>query len=88
MEERLDQSSRAMLNHALSQAIVGSPATVRTKLADFIGRTGADEVMITSSIFDHGARLRSFEIVAQAGSESPLSRRDDARNGAIHSSVA
>jgi luciferase family oxidoreductase group 1 len=89
MDERLDEASRAMLNHALSQAIVGSPATVRTKLADFIGRTGANEVMITSSIYDHGARLRSFEIVAQARSETAgPSPREGERDGAIHSSVA
>ncbi len=62
----LDPPAQAMLSHALSQAIVGSPAAVRDKLAEFIGRTGADEVIITSSIFDHPARLRSFEIVAEA----------------------
>jgi hypothetical protein len=39
---------------------------VTTGLADFIARTGADELMITGSIYDHAARLRSFEIVAQA----------------------
>jgi alkanesulfonate monooxygenase SsuD/methylene tetrahydromethanopterin reductase-like flavin-dependent oxidoreductase (luciferase family) len=85
MDERLDDTSRAMLSHALSQAIVGSPVTVRTKLADFIRRTGADEVMITSSIFDHQARLRSFEIVAQAQADADtLGDRDSA----LRSSVA
>jgi luciferase family oxidoreductase group 1 len=66
MESRLDGPSRAMLGAALSQAIVGSPRTVTAGLADFIARTGADELMITGSIFDQAARLRSFEIVAQA----------------------
>ncbi len=66
MDSRLDATSKAMLGQALSQAIIGSPATVRAGLADFIERTGADELMITSSTFDHGARLRSFEIIAEA----------------------
>lgn len=39
---------------------------VRADLRNFVGQTGADELMITSQIFDHGARLRSFEIAAEA----------------------
>jgi luciferase family oxidoreductase group 1 len=66
MERRLDPAARAMLDHSLSQAIIGSSASVEAKLAEFAARTGADEVMITSSIFDHAARVRSFEIVAGA----------------------
>jgi len=66
MESRLDPSARALLDHALSCAVIGSPATVRAGLDAFVRRTGADEVMVTASIFDHGARLRSFEIVAGA----------------------
>ncbi|MGI9170393.1 MAG: LLM class flavin-dependent oxidoreductase, partial [Caulobacteraceae bacterium] len=65
MERRLDPAAKAMLDQALSCAIVGSPETVRAGLADFSARTGADELMVTGSIFDHGARLRSFEIAAQ-----------------------
>jgi luciferase family oxidoreductase group 1 len=59
---------RGMLDHALSCAVVGSPETVRRGLAAFIARTGADELMITGNIFDHAARLRSFEITAEAHS--------------------
>ncbi|NDP59101.1 MAG: alkane 1-monooxygenase, partial [Oxalobacteraceae bacterium] len=40
------------------------PATVAAALEAFIERTGADELMITSQIFDHDARLRSYEILA------------------------
>jgi hypothetical protein len=39
---------------------------VRSDLHNFIKQTGADELMITSQIFDHAARLRSFEIAAEA----------------------
>jgi len=38
---------------------------VQRGLQDFIDRTGADELMITSQMFDHGARLRSYEIAAR-----------------------
>lgn len=54
----------AMLNNALSCAIVGSPEKVRLGLDSFIRRTGADELMVTAQIFDHAARVRSFEILA------------------------
>jgi hypothetical protein len=37
---------------------------VRRALEAFVARTGADELMITSQIFDHKARLRSYEITA------------------------
>ena len=39
---------------------------VRDGLAAFVERTGADELMVTSQIFDHAARLRSYEIAAEA----------------------
>jgi alkanesulfonate monooxygenase SsuD/methylene tetrahydromethanopterin reductase-like flavin-dependent oxidoreductase (luciferase family) len=40
---------------------------VREGLQALVKRTGADELMVTSQIFDQEARLRSFEIVAEAG---------------------
>ena len=55
-----------MLDQALACAVVGAPETVRRGLAAFIARTGADELMVTAQIFDHAARVRSFEITAQA----------------------
>ena len=72
MDSRLDASAKAMLAQALSCAAVGSPATVKSGLEAFIARTGADELMITSSIFDHAARRRSFEITAEAGAAFDL----------------
>jgi luciferase family oxidoreductase group 1 len=66
MEHRVDAAARAMLNQALACSVVGSPATVKEGLADFIRFSGADEIMVTAQIFDHAARLRSFEITAEA----------------------
>jgi len=65
-EESLDPMARSMLDHALSCAIVGAPETVRRGLAEFIAETGADELMVTAQVFDHAARVKSFEITAAA----------------------
>jgi alkanesulfonate monooxygenase SsuD/methylene tetrahydromethanopterin reductase-like flavin-dependent oxidoreductase (luciferase family) len=53
-----------MLAQVLSCSAIGSPATAAKALEGFAERTGADELMITSQIYDHQARLRSFEITA------------------------
>ena len=63
-ENHLPPPARAMLAEVLTCAAIGSPQTVRNALAAFIERTKADELMITAQIFDHSARLRSYEIAA------------------------
>jgi luciferase family oxidoreductase group 1 len=65
-DAELDPMAKAMLASALSCAIVGSPERVKSGLEAFIARTGADELMVTAQIFDHQARMRSFEILAEA----------------------
>jgi luciferase family oxidoreductase group 1 len=67
--ESLDPMAKAMLDQTLSCAVVGSPETVRRGIADFVRRTGADELMVTGHIFDHAARLRSYEILADVHRE-------------------
>ena len=62
--ELLGPGERTMLDSVLSCSAIGSPATVERQLKAFIERTGADELMITAQIFDHAARLRSYEIAA------------------------
>ena len=57
---------RVQASSMLACSIVGSFETVRQGLAEFIERTGADELMVASAIWDHGARLRSYEILADA----------------------
>lgn len=64
-ESRLAPHEKAMLAEVLSCSAIGSPATVQRALADFIARTGADEVIIAAMIYDHAARLRSYEIASQ-----------------------
>ena len=65
MEGRWSEMERAGIEHALAYSVVGSPETVRDGLENFIDATHADEIMVTAQIFDHAARLRSFEIVAE-----------------------
>jgi luciferase family oxidoreductase group 1 len=62
--ETLDSYRRAVVEDALGSAVVGGPETVRRGLADFVSRTGADELMVTANIYDHDKRKRSFEIIA------------------------
>ena len=64
LEERLSPADRHLIAEMLSTTVVGAPETVRRGLLAFAERTGADELMLTSQIYDHAARLRSFEIVA------------------------
>jgi luciferase family oxidoreductase group 1 len=45
-------------------SFVGSPDTVATQMNEFIAHTGADELIVVSHIYDHAARLRSYEIAA------------------------
>ena len=45
---------------------VGSVGRVRERLAAILAETDADELMLTAHIYDHGARLRSFELASQA----------------------
>jgi luciferase family oxidoreductase group 1 len=67
----LNPMEQAMLRETLAYAVVGSPEAVRQGLDAFATRTGADELMVTAQIFDHQARLRSFEITAEAR-DAPL----------------
>jgi len=65
LESRIDGGARAMLARSLACSVVGSPETVRDGLARFAASTGADELMVTSQIFSHDARKRSYQILAE-----------------------
>jgi len=62
--ESLPPPQRAMIDTVLSCSAIGSPERVREQVEAFVARTGADELMVTSQIYDHQARLRSFELLA------------------------
>ena len=75
LERRFGPGERALLGQVLTRSVVGSPETVRCGLDAFIARTGADELMITAQIYDHAARVRSFEIVAEVRAAADVEQR-------------
>jgi luciferase family oxidoreductase group 1 len=69
MDGHWTEAEKAGIEHALAYALVGNRDTVRDGLKDFISMTEADEIMITTQMYDHAARKRSYEIVAAARDE-------------------
>ncbi|RKG76094.1 LLM class flavin-dependent oxidoreductase [Corallococcus exercitus] len=65
LDGQLNEMELAEIEHMLACTVVGSPASVREGLQSLLDQTGVDELMVTAQIYDHAARLRSFEIVAQ-----------------------
>jgi luciferase family oxidoreductase group 1 len=62
--EALPPPQRATIDHVLSCSAIGAPETIRARIEAFVAETGADELMVTGQMFDHGKRLRSYEILA------------------------
>lgn len=65
MEELYTDYEKAAVEGRLRSSIVGGPNKVKEQLEAFIERTKADELIINTQIYDHQARLRSYEILAQ-----------------------
>jgi luciferase family oxidoreductase group 1 len=57
------EQQRAFVDDRLADQVIGDPATVRAGLAELQARTGADELMVTTSTHDPAERLRSFELL-------------------------
>ena len=57
---------RAAADHTLQVSVVGSQETIQKGMRHWLDVTGADELIFTGQIHDHHARLKSFEIAAQA----------------------
>ena len=64
--ESLPPHDRLVLDEVLTFSAIGSPDTVRRELKAFAEVTGADEIIVASMIYDHTARLRSYQIAAEA----------------------
>jgi len=60
---------KAQASRMLEYSIVGSRETVREGLRQVLVETGADELMVVGAIHDDAARLRSYEILAEAHAE-------------------
>jgi luciferase family oxidoreductase group 1 len=70
-ERNWEPDQIAYADDALACSAVGGPDTIRKGLEHLIAETGADELILTAQIFDHAARRRSFEIVAEAWGLTP-----------------
>ena len=64
--EQLPLEARAILRSVLSVSAIGSPQTARRQLQEFVARTRPDELIVTAQVYDHQARLRSYELLMDA----------------------
>ena len=67
-DAQLPAEAHALLRQVLSASAIGSPDTVRDGIQSFLRRTDADELIVGGMIYDHTARLRSFELLAEVRS--------------------
>lgn len=68
----LERTQASMMLH---RSFVGAADMVQQGLEDFIEETGVDEIIVASAIYDHAARLRSYEILAELAQALPFSSR-------------
>jgi alkanesulfonate monooxygenase SsuD/methylene tetrahydromethanopterin reductase-like flavin-dependent oxidoreductase (luciferase family) len=66
LDEFCEPHEKAAAAHTLQVSVVGSLETIRKGMRQWLEVTGASEMIFTGQIFDHQARLKSFEIAAQA----------------------
>jgi luciferase family oxidoreductase group 1 len=64
-EKTLEPQRLALIRNVFRHSVVGGPETVAKGLAEFIARYQPDEIIVAAQIFDHAARLRSFEILSK-----------------------
>jgi len=76
MDGLWSEPEKFLVDSRMAIAAIGGPETVRRKLARVLQETGADELIFTSDLYEHGLRLRSFEIASEAmGSLRALTSR-------------
>jgi luciferase family oxidoreductase group 1 len=60
-----NEFERASILQMMHFSFIGGPVTVKEGLQEFLDQTQVDEIMVVSHIYDHAARLRSYEIVSE-----------------------
>jgi luciferase family oxidoreductase group 1 len=65
IERTWSPMEKAHVESMLACSFVGGPAKLERELGQFIERTKADELMISGAVYDHAARLRSYEIASR-----------------------
>ena len=66
IESYWSPTEKAQAQRMLARSIIGSPETVRAGIEALVAETGADELIVVSDVYEHPARLRSFELIAEA----------------------
>ena len=66
IEDFWSPMEKSQSSSMLACSFHGSKATIKDELAPLIEATGADELMVAAAIWDHKARVRSFELLAEA----------------------
>ena len=84
MDEYWTPVERAYVEHALRLSAVGSPDTVRVRLQSLIDVTQADELILAGQVYDHAARLRSFELAAGVREAIGREREGESRKHGIY----
>lgn len=80
-------AERFVVEARMSAAAIGGPETVQRKLEQMLRTTGADELIFTSDLYEHGLRLRSFEIAAQAMKAIGRAETADPENAPLKASA-
>jgi len=66
LTQQLSAEERALLSFTLQCSVIGTVEGVRRGLAQFVERTGADELILTCQVFEHDKRMRSLTLTHQA----------------------
>ena len=74
IESYWSREEKIHASRMLACSFVGSPDTVKRKLDAFVASTGVDELMVASALFDHQARLRSYELLAELNEHAILGK--------------
>jgi|ERR1051326_3228624 luciferase family oxidoreductase group 1 len=72
IDEYWTSAEKWQASHMLQYSIVGSPETVRQGLDQFLHLTNANELMVVTSLYDHAARIGSYELVAELAREMEI----------------
>lgn len=66
MDELWSMQEKAIMLEKQRYSFAGDKAAIKERIQDILAETQANELIISAGIFDHNARLRSYEIVAEA----------------------
>jgi luciferase family oxidoreductase group 1 len=65
LDELMSPYEKAVLEKQLGSTIIGNPINVKRKLQSFLDETKADEIMVSTMVYDHNARLHSHQLLAE-----------------------